>query len=41
MMHMEIKVYMDDMIAKSQGEEDHVINPKKLFERLKKIPIET
>ena len=37
MMHKEIKVYVDDMIAKSQGEDDHVINLKKLFKRLKKF----
>ena len=30
MMHKEIEVYVDDMIAKSQGEDDHVINLKKL-----------
>ena len=32
MMHKEIKVYVDDMIAKSQGENDHVVNLKKFFE---------
>ena len=32
MMHKEIEVYVDDMIAKSQGEDEHVINLKKLFE---------
>ena len=32
MMHKEIEVYVDDMIAKSQGEDGHVINLKKLFE---------
>ena len=32
MMHKKIEVYVDDMIAKSQGEDDHVINLKKLFE---------
>ena len=32
-MDKEIEVYVDDMIAKSQGEDDHVINLKKLFER--------
>ena len=36
MMHKEIEVYMDDMIAKSQGEDDHVVNLRKLFERLRK-----
>ena len=25
MMHKEIEVYVDDIIAKSQGEEDHII----------------
>ena len=39
MMHKEIEVYMDDMIAKSQGEDDHVINLKKLFERLRKFKL--
>ena len=33
MMHKEIEVYVDDMIAKSQGEDDHVVNLRKLFER--------
>ena len=37
MMHKEIEVYVDDMIAKSQGEDDHVIKLKKLFERLRKF----
>ena len=32
MIHKEIEVYMDDMIAKSQGEADHVVNLRKLFE---------
>ena len=32
MMHKEIEVYVDDIIAKSQGEDDHVVNLKKLFE---------
>ena len=36
MMHKEIEVYVDDMIAKSQGEENDPTNFKKLFERLKK-----
>ena len=39
MMHKEIKVYVDDMIAKSQGEEDHVVNLRKLFERLRKFQL--
>ena len=37
MMHKEIEVYVDDMIAKSQRKDDHVINLKKLFERLRKF----
>ena len=32
MMHKEIEVYVDDMIAKSQGEDEHIINLKNLFE---------
>ena len=39
MMHKEIEVYMDDMIAKSQREEDHIINLKKLFKRLQKFQL--
>ena len=39
MMHKEIEVYVDDMIAKSQREDDHVINLKKLFERLRKFQL--
>ena len=39
MMHKEIEVYVDDMIAKSQGEDDHVIYLKKLFERLRKFQL--
>ena len=36
MMHKEIQVYVDDMIAKSRTEEEHVVNLQKLFERLRK-----
>ena len=39
MMHKEIEVYMDDMIAKSQCEDDHVVNLRKLFERLRKFQL--
>ena len=39
MMHKEIEVYVDDMIAKSQGKDDHVLNLKKLFERLRKFQL--
>ena len=34
-----VKKQLDDMIAKSQGEDDHVINLKKLFKRLKKFQL--
>ena len=36
MMHREIEVYVDDMIAKSKTQEEHLINLQKLFERLRK-----
>ena len=39
MMHKEIEVYVDDMIAKSQGEDDHVMNLRKLFKRLRKFQL--
>ena len=39
MMHKEIEVYVNDMIAKSQGEDDHVINLIKLFEQLRKFQL--
>ena len=39
MMHKEIEVYMDDMIAKSQGEDDHVANLRKLFEWFRKFQL--
>ena len=39
MMHKEIEVFVDDMIAKSQGEDDHVVNLRKLFERLRKFQL--
>jgi ribonuclease HI len=35
MMHKEIDVYVDDMIAKSKDEENHIPALKKLFERLR------
>ena len=37
MMHKEIEVYVDDMIAKSQTEEEHLVHLMKLFERLRKF----
>ena len=39
MMHKEIKVYVDDMIAKSRTEEEHLINLRKLFKRLCKYKL--
>ena len=39
MMHKEIEVYVDDMIAKSQKGESNVANLRKLFERLRKYQL--
>jgi len=39
MMHEEIEVYVDDMIAKSASEEEHLVNMRKLFERLRKYKL--
>jgi len=39
MMHKEIEVYMDDMIAKSRTEGEHLINVRKLFEWLRKYQL--
>ena len=39
MKHKEIKVYVDDMIAKSWEGESHLANLKKLFERLRKYQL--
>ena len=39
MMHKQIKVYMDDMIAKFRKENNHVDNLRKIFERLKKFQL--
>ena len=39
MIHHEIEVYMDDMIARSQKEEEHLDHLQKLFERLKKYKL--
>ena len=36
MMHREIEVYVDNMIAKSKTKEEHLVNLQKLFERLRK-----
>jgi len=37
--HKEIEVYVDDMIAKSRSEEEHLVNLRKLFERLRKFKL--
>ena len=34
-LHQEIEVYVDDMIARSQTEEEHLDHLQKLFDRLK------
>ena len=39
MIHHEIEVYVDDMIARSQTEEEHLDHLHKLFERLKKYKL--
>ncbi|PKI32947.1 hypothetical protein CRG98_046662, partial [Punica granatum] len=39
MMHKEIEVYVDDMITKSKEGEDHLVNLKRLFDRLKRYKL--
>lgn len=39
MIHKEIEVYVDDMIAKSQTEEEHVEHLRKLFICLRKFKL--
>jgi len=39
MIHKEIECYVDDMIAKSRTEEEHLDNLQKLFERLRKFKL--
>jgi hypothetical protein len=39
MTHKEIEVYVDDMIARSSGEEEHVEHLLKLFQRLRKYKL--
>ena len=39
MMHKEVEVYMDDMIAKSKKVEDHVVHMQKLLEWLRKFKL--
>ncbi|PKI36893.1 hypothetical protein CRG98_042715 [Punica granatum] len=40
MMHKEIEVYVDEMIAKSREGEDHLVNLERLFDRLKKYKLQ-
>ena len=39
MMHQEIEVHVDDIIAKSKTKEEHLVNLRKLFERLRKYQL--
>lgn len=39
MMHKEIEVYVDDMIAKSRESEDHIQVLRKLFNRLREFKL--
>jgi len=39
MIHKEIEVYVDHKIAKSRSEEEHLVNLRKLFERLRKFKL--
>ena len=39
MIHHEIEVYADEIIARSQTEEEHLDHQHKLFERLKKYKL--
>ncbi|KAK2423436.1 hypothetical protein QL285_033889 [Trifolium repens] len=39
MIHKEIEVYVDDMIAKSQEEDEHLVHLSKLFARLRKFKL--
>ena len=39
MIHKETEVYMDDLIAKSQEDESHVENLRKLFKRIRKFQL--
>jgi len=39
MMHQEVEVYMDDILAKSKKKEDHVQVLRRLFERLWKYQL--
>lgn len=39
MIHHEMGVYVNDMITKSREEEDHIIDLKKVFNRLSKYQL--
>lgn len=39
MLHHEMEVYVDNMIAKSKTEEDHMVDLKKVFDRLRKYQL--
>jgi hypothetical protein len=39
MIHHEVEVYVDEMISKSRTTQDHLINLRKLFQRLKKYQL--
>ena len=39
MMHNEVEVYVDDIIMKSKDREGHIINLRKLFERIKEYKL--
>jgi len=39
MIHKEIEVYVDDMIANSKTEGEHLVNLRNLFERLRKYRV--
>ncbi|PKI51576.1 hypothetical protein CRG98_028038, partial [Punica granatum] len=39
MLHKQVEVYVDDMIAKSKEGEDHLVNLKRLFDRLREYKL--
>jgi hypothetical protein len=39
MMHREVEIYIDDILAKSKKEDDHVQVLRRLFERLQKYQL--
>nr|KYP59285.1 hypothetical protein KK1_014717 [Cajanus cajan] len=39
MIHKEVEVYIDDMIAKSKNENDHLVHLRKLFNRLRRYKL--